>query len=218
MGYDLATPIGPVGPQTGYNPSTGDWTSIPTSLGAVTLTNLTDVTFLAKGGLPAPMVFTGGVISAAQFGAFPAVAPGSWIEIYGANLAADSRTWTSADFTGSAAPTTLDDTRVSIGGQYAFIAYISSAKVNAQVPSNIGTGAQPLVVSTAAGSSSPLNVTVNLEEPGLLAPTSFKIGGTRPRSPRGRRSITATWRRRCTRMSATARSRRRSPWTNSKTC
>jgi uncharacterized protein (TIGR03437 family) len=178
LGYDLATPIGPIGPQAGNNPSTSDWTSIPTSLGAVTLTSLNNVTFLAKAGLPAPTVFTGGVISAGQFGAFPAVAPGSWIEIYGANLAADSRPWASADFTGSAAPTALDNTRVSIGGQYAFVAYISSGQVNVQVPSNIGTGAQPLVVSAAAGSSNSVDVTVNLEEPGLLAPTSFKIGGT----------------------------------------
>jgi uncharacterized protein (TIGR03437 family) len=178
LGYDLSTPIGPIGPQAGYNPSTSDWAAIPTSLGAVTLTDLNDVAFLAKAGLPAPMVFTGGVITAGQFGAFPAVAPGSWIEIYGANLAADSRGWTTGDFTGGAAPTALDNTRVSVGGQPAFVDFIGSGQVNVQVPSNIGTGSQPLVVSTAAGSSNSVNVTVNVEEPGLLAPASFKIGGT----------------------------------------
>jgi hypothetical protein len=32
----------------------------------------------------------GGVVSAAAFGAFTSIAPGSWLEIYGSNLAADS--------------------------------------------------------------------------------------------------------------------------------
>jgi len=35
---------------------------------------------------------------------------------------------------------------VTIGGQAAFIAYISPTQVNAQVPSNVGTGPQPVVV------------------------------------------------------------------------
>ena len=40
-----------------------------------------------------PAVASGGVISAGAFGGFTAVAPGSWIEIYGSNLAAHSRSW-----------------------------------------------------------------------------------------------------------------------------
>ena len=44
-----------------------------------------------------PAVASGGVISAGAFGAFTAVAPGSWIEIYGSNLAAHSRSWSRPD-------------------------------------------------------------------------------------------------------------------------
>jgi len=43
-----------------------------------------------------PSIVSGGIISAGAFGAFTSVAPGSWIEIYGANLAADSRLWSGA--------------------------------------------------------------------------------------------------------------------------
>ena len=116
-------------------------------------------------------------MTASAFGAFPSVAPGSWIEIYGANLAADSRSWTGADFTGVNAPTSLDGTKVTIGGQPAFIDYISPTQVNAQVPSNVATGSQPVIVTSAAGASAASTIAVNQQEPGLLAPSSFLVGG-----------------------------------------
>jgi uncharacterized protein (TIGR03437 family) len=129
-------------------------------------------------GWAQPSVKPGGVISAYAFGGFAAIAPGSWIEIYGANLATNSRSWAGTDFVGATAPTSLDGTTVTIGGQKAFIDYISPGQVNVQVPSNAGTGSQPLIVTTtAAGASAPYTVTVNAEEPGLLAPPSFDIGG-----------------------------------------
>ncbi len=71
-----------------------------------------------------PSIGAGGVISAGAFGAFTSVAPGSWIEIYGSNLAADSRSWAGSDFNGVNAATSLDGTKVTVGGQPAFIDYI----------------------------------------------------------------------------------------------
>jgi len=124
-----------------------------------------------------PAISSGGVVSASAFGAFTSVAPSSWIEIYGSNLAADSRQWAGGDFNGVNAPTSLDGTKVTIGGQPAFIDYISPIQVNAQVPSNAGTGPQPLIVTTAAGVSSASTITVNAEQPGLLAPSTFNVGG-----------------------------------------
>lgn len=125
-----------------------------------------------------PAISAGGIISAYAFGGSTAVAPGSWIEIYGTNLAADGRSWTGTDFSGNTAPTSLDGTSVTVGGQPAYIDYISPGQVNAQVPSGIGAGSQPVVVTASGVASPPLSITVNLEEPGLLAPTSFKINGT----------------------------------------
>jgi uncharacterized protein (TIGR03437 family) len=117
------------------------------------------------------------VQSAGAFGAFADTAPGSWIEIFGANLAPDARTWTGSDFVGINAPTSLDRSSVTIGGQTAFVSYISSGQVNAQVPSNVGTGPQPVTVTTAAGTSTPINIQVDPMAPGMRAPTSFNIGG-----------------------------------------
>jgi len=119
-----------------------------------------------------------GVVSASAFGGFSAVAPGSWVEIYGSNLAPDTRGWAGTDFSGNNAPTSLDKVSVTIGGQSAFVDYISPTQVNAQLPSNIATGGMlPLTVTNAGTTSAALNLTVNETEPGLLAPASFKVGG-----------------------------------------
>jgi len=129
------------------------------------------------GASAAPAIGAGGVVSASAFGAFPSAAPGSWVEIYGSNLATDTRPWQGSDFDGVNAPTSLDGTSVNIGGQPAFISYISPGQVNAQVPS-VATGTQPLVVTTAAGASAAYNLTIEAVDPGLLAPSSFDVNGT----------------------------------------
>jgi uncharacterized protein (TIGR03437 family) len=124
-----------------------------------------------------PSLHPGTVISASGFGAFTSAAPGTWIEIYGSSLAKDTRQWRAADFKGANAPTLLDGTSVTIGGQAAYIAYISPTQVNAQVPSNVGSGPQPVIVTDAGGASAPYSINVNTTEPGLWAPPSFQIGG-----------------------------------------
>jgi len=128
-------------------------------------------------GGPPPAITTGGVVSASQFGQFAATTPGGWIEIYGTNLASKTRSWATSDFQGVLAPTSLEGTIVTVGGQSAFIDYISPSQVNVQVPSNVPTGSQPVIVTTSAGASAPSNITVNAAEPGLLAPSQFQIGG-----------------------------------------
>lgn len=124
-----------------------------------------------------PIISPGGVISSAAFGAFSDVSPGSWIEIYGSNLSATTRGWSSADFTGPNAPTSLDGVRVTIGGLPAFVDYISPGQVNALVPSNLPVGPAQLVVSGPTGTSDPYFVAVQNVEPGLLAPPSFQVAG-----------------------------------------
>jgi uncharacterized protein (TIGR03437 family) len=124
-----------------------------------------------------PGINNGGVVTASAFGEFGAAAPGSWIEIYGSALAIDSRSWNNNDFSGVIAPTSLDGTMVTIGGQAAVIDYISPGQVNAQVPYGVTPGSQPLVVTTTAGVTSTYTVTMNATEPGLFAPANFLIGG-----------------------------------------
>jgi len=130
----------------------------------------------APAGSP-PSIGAGGVDSAVNFGGFTSIAPGSWIEIYGSNLAADTRQWATTDFNGVIAPTSLDRTSVTVGGQQAFVDYISPGQVDVQVPSNVVPGQQQIIVTTAVGASAPYNITVNPTQPGLWAPPSFVVGG-----------------------------------------
>jgi uncharacterized protein (TIGR03437 family) len=124
-----------------------------------------------------PTIFSNGVVSASAFGTLPGIAPGSWIEIYGTNLALDARGLSASDLNGVNVPTSLAGTKVTIAGQPAYFAYISAGQVNVQVPSNVTAGTQSLVVTTPYGSTSAYNVTVNATQPGLLAPASFIVGG-----------------------------------------
>jgi uncharacterized protein (TIGR03437 family) len=124
-----------------------------------------------------PTIFSNGVVSASAFGTLPGVAPGSWIEIYGTDLAVDMRSWGNSDFSGVNAPTSLDGTSVTIGGQAAYIDFISGGQVDAQVPSGAPLGSQPVVVTTPYGTTTGTTVTVNATQPGILAPSSFVVGG-----------------------------------------
>lgn len=124
-----------------------------------------------------PSVNKGGAVSAAEFGALASPAPGSWIEIYGANLATGTRSWTNGDFSGNTAPTMLDGTAVTIGGQPAYVAYVSPGQVNVQVPATTPTGTQPVVVTSGSNVGQPLAITIASTAPGLFAPPSFLIGG-----------------------------------------
>ena len=117
--------------------------------------------------------------TASGFGGYAGVAaPGSYIEIYGANLAGSSREWGPADFTGFNAPTALDGVSVTVGGAKAFLSYVSPTQVNAEIPDGIPAGPAPVVVSYQGQSSAPVNITINARQPGLLAPASFKVGPT----------------------------------------
>jgi uncharacterized protein (TIGR03437 family) len=119
-----------------------------------------------------------GVISAGAYGAFSSIAPATWIEIYGLNLATNhGGSWGSTDFTGANAPTLLAGTTVTIGGLQGFVDYATPSQVNVQVPSGVATGLQPVVVTTGGGISIPYAVQVNAIQPGLLAPPVFQLNG-----------------------------------------
>jgi uncharacterized protein (TIGR03437 family) len=131
----------------------------------------------SAGGSTPQINSSGGVQSASGFGGFSAIAPATWVEIFGSNLASNTRQWGGADFTGVNAPTSLDGTKVTIGGRAAFVYFISSGQVNAQVPSDVATGTQQVTVTTSGGTSNSFNVTINALQPGLLSPASFNLNG-----------------------------------------
>ena len=126
---------------------------------------------------PVPAIAPSGVVSAAGFGGFNSIAPGSWIEIYGTNLSSTTRGWGGGDFNGANAPTSLDGVKVTVGNTAAYVDYVSPTQVNAQVSSSVGTGPQLVTVTNSNGTSAAYTITVNPVQPGLLAPPAFNIGG-----------------------------------------
>ena len=125
-----------------------------------------------------PVIREGGVLSASAFAPSAGVAPGTWLEIYGTNLSSGTRLWQGSDFSGNNAPTSLDGVSVTIGGQSAYVDYISPGQVNVQVPDGIPIGAGvPLVLTTTQGQSDPYILQTTDVAPALLAPPSFAANG-----------------------------------------
>lgn len=134
---------------------------------------VTSVTLLE----PVPTISANGIITASNFGGFAGAAAGSFIEIYGTNLAGSTRQWATNDFANGKAPTSLDDVSVTVNNQPAFVYFVSQNQVNVQVPENVpGSGTAPVVVTFKGQASAPVTVALNSVQGGLFAPASFKVG------------------------------------------
>lgn len=94
------------------------------------------------------------------------VAPGGLISIFGTNL-----TKVSTDLSGWAGrvlPASLNGTSVTIGGKNAAILYVSPGQINAQVPSDVAAGQQPVIVKSSVGPSTSFTVTVAATAPAIF--------------------------------------------------
>lgn len=78
---------------------------------------------------------------------------GSWVSIYGMNLAGSTRTWQAADFSGNNLPTSLDGVSVTINGRTAAVYYISPTQLNVQAPTDTSIGPAQVQVTNALGSA-----------------------------------------------------------------
>src|SRR5262249_14755054 len=125
-----------------------------------------------------PQIMQDGVVSASAFNPKAGIAPGTWIEIYGSDLATTTRTWQDTDFNGVNAPISVDQVSVTIGGKDAYVAFVSPAQVNVQVPDGIPLGAGvPLILKNSLGQTAPYSLQTDELAPALFAPPSFLING-----------------------------------------
>ena len=74
--------------------------------------------------------------------ASPIIAPNTWVEIQGSNLAqpGDMRIWQGSDFVGNTMPTKLDTVSATVNGKPAFVYYISPLQVNILTPPDAFSG------------------------------------------------------------------------------
>jgi len=126
--------------------------------------------------------------SASAYGAYPYFSSGSWLEIKGTNLAdpADPRLtastnpgqWTTADFTGSNAPTVLDGISVSINSKPAYVWYLSTGQLNVQAPEDSASGSVSITVTNCNATSTAVSFPRHALAPGFLAPSNYTANGT----------------------------------------
>ena len=103
------------------------------------------------------------------------IAPNTWVEIKGSNLApaGDTRIWRGSDFTGNAMPAQLDGVSVTVNGKSAYVYYISPSQINILTPPDALPAAPPgtapqVVVTNNGATSAPYTV---LTQP--LSPSFF---------------------------------------------
>jgi uncharacterized protein (TIGR03437 family) len=127
---------------------------------------------LLESGAPGPVI----TLVANAEGEVPLIAPNTWVEIKGTNLApaGDSRIWQGSDFVGNQMPTQLDGISVKVNGKSAFVYYISPAQVNILTPPDAMQGAVQVQLTSAGTASAPVTVQAQAASP------SFFIFGAGP--------------------------------------
>jgi uncharacterized protein (TIGR03437 family) len=77
------------------------------------------------------------------------IAPNTWLEIKGNNLApaGDSRIWQGSDFAGNKLPTQMDGVSATVNGKGAYVYYISPAQINVLTPPDAMSGSVEVQVT-----------------------------------------------------------------------
>jgi uncharacterized protein (TIGR03437 family) len=124
-------------------------------------------------GGAAPKIAAGGV--APLFSSSTTIQPGSWVSIYGTNLASAAAQW-KGNF-----PTALGGVTVTINGKPAYLSYVSPTQINLQAPDDSTTGTVNVTVTNAAGSATS-TVTLGQFGPSFFLIDGMHVAGIIPRS------------------------------------
>jgi uncharacterized protein (TIGR03437 family) len=147
--------------------------------GLNTVAQTIPITFNVTAAPALPVISANGVINAGSSAG--AVAPGTWVSIFGANLAATTRSWANSDFVGGKLPATLDNVSVSIDGKPAVISYVSPTQINVLAPDDPTTGLVFVQVKAPAGTSDNALVLQQTAAPAFFqfhAPSAYYVAGT----------------------------------------
>ena len=119
---------------------------------------------------PRPVIsFVGNAASGSQ-----TIAPNSWVEINGSNLASpgDTRIWQSSDFSNNSLPTALDNVSVTVNGEAAYVYYISPLQINILTPPDSLAGTAQIAVTDNGITSAPFSAPTQ-----SLSPSFFALNG-----------------------------------------
>jgi uncharacterized protein (TIGR03437 family) len=136
-------------------------------------------------------------------GESPTIAPNTWVEIKGSNLApaGDSRIWQGSDFVNGQMPAQLDGVSVTVNGKSAYVYYISPTQVNILTPPDAMTRSVSVVLTNNGTASTAYTATAQAASPSffvfnggpyvaavhangsLIGPASLYPGSTTPAKP-----------------------------------
>ncbi len=122
----------------------------------------------------APLVLSR-VVNGASFQ--PGIVPGSWGTVNGFSLAQKTDTWANLIVNGKL-PTTVDGVSMTVGGQPAYVYYISPTQINFIAP-NVAPGPQQVVVQTSVGTSAAFTATVASVGPAFFGWPNNQVIATR---------------------------------------
>jgi uncharacterized protein (TIGR03437 family) len=124
---------------------------------------------------PAAGIAISSAVNGASFQ--PGIAANAWATIQGSNLASVTDTWDNFIVDGKL-PTTVDGVTVTVGGQPAYVYYISPEQINFVVP-DVGSGSQQVVVKNSTGSSAAFTVTSSPFGPAFFPWPNNQVVATR---------------------------------------
>ncbi|MGO9094684.1 MAG: hypothetical protein ACLQGV_05625 [Bryobacteraceae bacterium] len=103
-------------------------------------------------------------------GDWPAIAPNTWIQIKGVNLApvGDTRIWETSDFVAGKLPTALDGVSATVNGRAAYIYYISPTQVNILTAADAMNGPVQVVVTNNGAASAAFTAPAQTESPSFF--------------------------------------------------
>ncbi len=104
----------------------------------------------------------------------PTIAPNTWVEIKGSNLApaGDTRIWQGSDFVGNQMPTQLDGVSAMVNGKKSYVYYISPTQVNVLTPPDAMNG--PVQVTVTNNGATTASFTAQAQP---LSPSFFEFSG-----------------------------------------
>jgi uncharacterized protein (TIGR03437 family) len=163
----------------GLSPGTYNGTISLHLSGLTTVAQTIPVTFTVQAPAVLPAITQNGVVNAANLTG--AIAPGTWVSIFGSNLSTTTRPWQTADFVGGKLPTALDGVSVAINGKAAAVAYVSPTQVNVLAPDESATGLLFAQVTAPAGTTGNALVLEQTAAPAFFqfrAPAAVYVAGT----------------------------------------
>lgn len=113
------------------------------------------------------------------------VTAGSWVSIYGTNLATTAYLLTDADRVSGAIPTTLQNVSVKVNGKPAFVYFVSAIQVNVQAPDDTSKGPVSVVVTSSGVTGNTGSVTLSAYAPTLFLFDAKHVVGVIPTTSGG---------------------------------